>query len=168
MKSTREALQSVVARLAEAIDQLPTDPPEVPERVEVWPNDDTHLQGEFWEDKEGDRFRFSDGRWEMWSPRIRDWVPAGGSPDSSWAPYTRTTDPSLPRRFDSISDIPEDVERAVGKYLGKYPCELARSPLPGTGWFIRIIRPYARHQWGEYMDLDEYDLTDIEEVIGHE
>lgn len=100
MTSTRKALQSVVARLAEVIDQLPTDP-------------------------------------------------------------------SQPRRFASLADIPEDVGRAAGKYIG-YPCELARSPLSGTGWMIRVNHSTKRRQWIEHMDLYEDDLTDIEEVIGHE
>lgn len=72
-----------------------------------------------------------------------------------------------PRRFDSLADIPEDMDRAVGKYMG-YPCELARCPLSGTGWMMRVDHPYVRQQWVEYMGLDEDDLTNIEEVIDHE
>lgn len=72
-----------------------------------------------------------------------------------------------PRRFDSLADIPEDVERAVGKYVG-HPCELARSPLSGTGWMIRVDHLYTRQQWVEYRGLHEDRLTDLEEVIDHE
>lgn len=72
-----------------------------------------------------------------------------------------------PRTWASLADIPEDVERVVGKYL-TYPCELARSPLSGTGWMMRVDHPYVRQQWVEYMNLDEDDLTDIEEAIDHE
>lgn len=72
-----------------------------------------------------------------------------------------------PRRFDSLADIPENMERAAGKYQS-YPCELARSPLSGTGWMMRVDHPYVPQQWVEYMGLDEDNLTDIEEVIDHE
>lgn len=69
MTSTRESLQSVLARLAEVIDQLPADP-------------------------------------------------------------------SLPRTWDTLYDVPEDVERVTGDYAGTRS-EFARSPLSETGWFQR-------------------------------
>lgn len=242
MTSTREALQSVVARLAEVIDQLPAEPPTVPDRVEVWPENDEHLRNDCWKNPGGSIISYRDGKWRWWNSRNRTWhlkakpglwtplnripnpfEPHGfGSladqpevPDTieqwpdddtdlrgefwkcSWgsvisyrgdgwhwwdhvdhcwhpenhpgetSPLTRTTDPSQPRRFDSLADIPEDMDRAAGKYQS-YPCELARSPLSGTGWMMQVHRPYVLQQWAEYMGLDEDDLTDIEEVIDHE
>lgn len=70
-----------------------------------------------------------------------------------------------PRRFGSLADIPEDVDRASGKYL-RHPCELARSPLSGTGWMMRVDALGTRYQWAEYMGLQS--VTDIEEVIDHD
>lgn len=201
MTSTRETLQSVVARLAEVIDQLPADPPEVPEtvtewpendehlrgdcwkspwgsillhrdgkwrwwnswdrtwplqatpglwtpleriadptevpdRIEQWPREDEHLRGEVWEDADGDIYRFSDGQWEVWSPRMREWVGAIDWLNSNWAPFTRTTDPSAPRTWDTLYDVPEDVERVSGDY-GGHCRELTRSGLSESGWFQR-------------------------------
>lgn len=138
MTSTRETLQSVVARLAEVIDQLPADLPEdVPDIIHEWPKDDKHLRGEFWEDKDGDIYRFSDGqREEVWQPETRQWVDVLQRLDNDWAPFTRTTDPSLPRTWDTLDAVPEDVERVSGDY-GGHRRELTRSGLSESGWFQR-------------------------------
>lgn len=165
MTSTREALQSVVARLAEAIDQLPADPPEVPDRVEVWPDNDEHLRGDCWECSWGSIISYRDGGWHWWNRKDRTWHME--TTPGLWTPLDRVADPSQPRRFDSISDIPEDVDRVAGKYRG-YPWELARSPLSGTGWMMRVDSPGARYRWVEYRGLHEDRLTDLEEVIDHE
>lgn len=166
MKLTTEdqkALQGAMNVLMEILQQAP---PEVPDRVEVWPeNDDEHLRGEVWKSSRGYIISYRDDKWHWWNSRDRTWH-LEATP-GLWTPLNRIADPSQPRRFDSLADIPEDVDRVAGKYLG-YPCELARSPLSGTGWMMRVDHPYVRQQWVEYMDLGEDDLTDIEEVIDHD
>lgn len=132
----RKALQGAVRVLVEILQQAP---PEVPDTIEEWPEDDTHLRGEFWEDKERDIFRFSDGRWEIWKPRTRRWMRINRLDrlDNNWAPFTRTTDPSLPRTWDTLDAVDADVERVTGDYAG-VRCELARSPISKSGWFQRL------------------------------
>lgn len=163
--TTREVLETAAAYIKEAINQLPADQPEVPDRVEVWPEDDEHLRGDCWKSPWGSIISYRDGKWHWWNRKDHTWY-REATPGSR-TPLNRIADPSQPRRFDSLADIPEDMDRAVGKYLG-YPCELARSPLSGTGWMMRVDHPYVRQQWVEYMDLHEDDPTDIEEVIDHE
>lgn len=169
MTSTREALQSVVARLEDVIDQLPADPPEVPDRVEVWPEDDRHLRDDIWLADHPFFWIFEPTvlcpiRWVKRNKHAGEYIASNFKPYGG--PFYRTTDnPIEPRRFDSIADIPEDVERAVGKHVG-LPCELVRSPLSGTGWMMRVDAPYARQQWVEYMGLQT--VSDIEEVIDHD
>lgn len=158
----RKALRDAINVLAVILQQAS---PEVPERIEEWPEDESTLGNAIWEDREGDHWRYLNAMWQVWDPKWRKWG-EGHSPDY-YLPLTRTTDPSLPRTWNSLADIPEDVERAAGKYRG-YSWELARSPLSGTGWMMRIDLPYARQQWVEYMNLDEDELTDIEEAIDHE
>lgn len=149
MTSTRETLQSVVARLAEVIDQLPADPPEVPDTIEQWPEDDSHLRGEFWEDRDGDVWRWEPSKlvWQMWSHERREW--AGKTSSLAWMNYTltRTVDPSAPRTWDTLCDVPEDVERVSGDYAGTRR-KLARSPLSESGWFLRYDGPF-----GGWMEL---------------
>lgn len=134
MTSTREVLQSVVARLAEVIDQLPASP-EVPERVEEWPEDDTHLRGEFWKDRQGDVITYTGGGWMFWVEGKGQWALLPMKP-GYYLPFTRTTDPSLPRTWDTLDDVPEDVERVTGDYAGTCS-ELARGELSESGWFER-------------------------------
>lgn len=161
--TTREVLETAAAYIEEAIDQLPAGPPEVPDRVEVWPADDEHLRGDYWKSPWGSILLYRDGKWRWWNSWDRTW-PLQATP-GLWTPLERVADPTQPRRFDSIADIPEDVDRVAGKYLG-HPCELARSPLSGTGWMMRVNSPGVRYQWAEYMDL--HTVTDLEEVIDHE
>lgn len=51
-------------------------------------------------------------------------------------PYTRATDPSLPRTWGTLDAVPEDVARVIGDEVGTRR-ELARSPLSESGWFLR-------------------------------
>ena len=131
----RAALQGAIRVLTEILQQAS---PEVPERVEEWPENDEHLRGEFWEDTDGDIYRFSDEYWEVWQLGTRQWVEVLGLEhlDNDWAPFTRTTDPSLPRTWDTLDDVPEGVERVTGDYAGTRS-ELARSELSESGWFQR-------------------------------
>lgn len=129
----RAALQGAIRVLAVILQQAP---PEVPERVEEWPDNDTHLRGEFWEDKDGDIFRFSDGRWEGWQPATRQWMGVLGHLYNVWAPFTRTTDPSIPRTWDTLDAVDTDVECVTGDYAGVRR-ELARGELSESGWFQR-------------------------------
>lgn len=171
MTSTREALESVAALLAGVIDQLPADPPEVPERVEVWPEDDRHLRDDIWLADHPFFWIFEPTvlcpiRWVKRNKHAGEYIASNFKPYGG--PFYRTTDnPIEPPRFDSIADIPEDVDRAKGKYK-ESPCELARSPLSSTGWMIRIDHNYVLPRWVEYMSADKVTLTDIEEVIDHE
>lgn len=161
--TTREVLETAAAYIKEAINQLPADQPEVPDRVEVWPENDEHLRGDCWKSPWGSIISYRDDKWRWWNSRDRTWH-LEATP-GFWSPLERIADPSLPRRFDSLADIPENVERAVGKYVG-HPCELARSSPSGTGWMMRVDAPGVRYQWAEYMGLNT--VTDIEEVIDHE
>ena len=106
----RKALQDAVNVLFGMLQQ---SPPEVPERIEEWPEDDTHLWGEFWEDKNGDVITYTGGGWMFWSERWGQWLPLPIKP-GYYLPLTRTTDPSLPRTWDTLDDVPEDVERVTG------------------------------------------------------
>ena len=124
-----------VERMARAI--LQQSPPEVPERIEEWPEDDTHLQGELWLDWTGHYVWI----FEPTADNPRRWVLRcryGGAYVSQESrptrgPFTRATDPSLPRTWDTLDDVPEDVERATGDYAGTRR-KLARSSLCESGW----------------------------------
>lgn len=129
----KKALQGAVRVLVEILQQ---SPPEVPDTINQWPTDDKHLQGEFWEDTDGDIYRFSNGHWEVWQLATRRWWKVLECPDDQWAPFTRTTDPSAPRPWDSLDAVEADVERVTGDYEGTRR-ELARSPLSESGWFQR-------------------------------
>lgn len=132
----RKALQGAVRVLVEILQQ---SPPEVPERIEEWPEDDTHLRGEFWEDTDGYVWRWlpSEEMWQVWSHEYRAWT--GKVSSLAWmnCTFTRTTDPSLPRTWDTLEDVPEDVERATGDYA-RTRLELARGELSESGWFDRL------------------------------
>lgn len=128
----RAALQGAIRVLTEILQQSP----EVPDIIYEWPTADSHLRGEFWEDKDGDIYRFSDGHWGIWGPMTRQWMGFLEHLDNDWAPFTRTTDPSLPRTWDTLYDVPEDVERVTGDYGGIHR-ELAWSGLSESGWFQR-------------------------------
>lgn len=82
-------------------------------------------------------------------------------------PLTRTTDPSQLRRFDSLADVPEDVDRARGK-ISDAEYSLARSPLSESGWMVAVHFPQGRQRWVELVKSGSDIVSDIEEVIGHE
>ena len=157
----RKALQGAVRVLVEILQRVS---PEVPERVEEWPEDDTHLQGEFWEDADGDVWKWvpSESMWQVWSHEYNAW--AGGTSSLAWmsCTFTRTTDPSLPRTWDTLDDVPEDVERVTGDYVGMRR-ELARSPLSESGWFQRI-KDNAPRKWTELPETETNNVTNIKET----
>lgn len=156
----RAALQGAMKVLMEILQQAP---PEVPNMVHEWPKDDKHLRGEFWEDKDGDIYRFSDGQWEeVWQPETRQWVDVLQRLDNDWAPFTRTTDPSLPRTWDTLDDVPEDVERITGDYAGTR-LELARGELSESGWFDRLKDGPFRN-WVELSADRAKHVTNIRET----
>lgn len=159
--TTREVLETAAAYIKEAIDQLPADQPEVPDRVEVWPeNDDEHLRGEVWKSSRGYIISYRDGKWHWWNSRDRTWHLEARP--GLWTPLNRIADPSLPRRFDSITDIPEDVDRATGDYAGARR-ELARSGLCESGWFQRLKDKPFRN-WAELPTDQTKYVTDIRET----
>lgn len=160
MTSTRETLQSVVARLAEVIDQLPADPPEVPETVTEWPENDEHLRGEFWKDRQGDVITYTGDGWMFWLKRMGQWAPLPMKP-GYYLPLTRTTDPTIPRTWDTLDDVPADVERATGDYAG-VSRELARGELSGSGWFQRVL-DNAPRRWAELPAAETKNITNIQE-----
>lgn len=155
----KKALQGAINVLSEVLQQAP---PEVPERIEEWPEDDTHLRGDFWKDTDGDVYRFSDEWWEIWKPRTRYWIDSGQRLDNEWAPFTRTTDPSLPRTWDTLDAVDADVERVTGDYVGMRR-ELARSPLSESGWFQRI-QDNAPRRWTELPASETRNVTNIKET----
>lgn len=154
----RKALQGAISVLTEILNQSP----EVPDVVHEWPEGDEHLRGEFWEDQDRDCYRFSEGWWEMWSPRDRKWSGALRRLDNGWAPFARTTDPSLPRTWDTLDTVDADVERVTGDYVGMRR-ELARSPLSESGWFQRI-QDNAPRRWVELSASETYKVTNIKET----
>ena len=129
----RSALQGAVRVLTEILQQAP---PEVPDTIEEWPEDDTHLRGEFWKDRDGYVWGHGDGMWAAWLPHYRRWSEVSLIRPIR-PPFTRTTDPSLPRTWDTLDDVPEDVERVSGDY-GGHRRELTRSGLSESGWFQRL------------------------------
>lgn len=155
----RKTLQDAINVLSGMLQQAS---PEVPDIIEQWPEDDTHLRGEFWEDKDGDVYSFSDEHWEVWQPATRQWwkVLGPGRLDNHWAPFTRTTDPSLPRTWDTLDAVPEDVERVTGDYAGTRR-KLARSPLSESGWFMRQDGPFGG--WRELHADRTRRVTNIKE-----
>lgn len=155
----RKALQGAISVLAEILQQSPDETPDI---IKEWPTADSHLRGEFWEDKDGDIYRFSDGQWEeVWQPETRQWVDVLQRLDNDWAPFTRTTDPSLPRTWGTLDAVPEDVERVTGGYAGTRR-ELARSPLSESGWFQRTKDGPFRN-WAELSAGRIKNITNIQE-----
>lgn len=134
--TTREVLETAAAYIKEAIDQLPADLPEIPDIIEEWPEDDTHLRREFWEDMQGEFITYMGDRWMFWSEGRGQWLPLPISP-GYYLPLTRATDPSLPRTWDTLDAVDTDVDRVTGDYAG-IRRELARSPLCKSGWFQRL------------------------------
>lgn len=72
-------------------DREPT--PEVPERVEEWPEDDEHLRAYSWRDHDGDTWGWLNDEAE-WECRSSVDIRLGTSrrPDSGYGPWTRITD----------------------------------------------------------------------------
>lgn len=52
---------------------VPADSPEVPERIEEWPEDDAHLREQWWQDRKGAVWSSRDGQWGYHS-FTRGWV----------------------------------------------------------------------------------------------
>lgn len=98
---------------------VPADTPKVPERIEEWPNDDTHLRGDFWRCSWGSVISYRGDGWYWWDHRNHCWHPENHPGESS--SMTRTTDPSLlstwdtPEVPDRVEEWPED-DTALRKY----------------------------------------------------
>lgn len=69
------------------------DTPEVPERIEEWPEDDTALRPYKWRDREGDTWTWAKAQaeWECHDDR-NDYQTAGSRPSPRFAPFVRVTD----------------------------------------------------------------------------
>lgn len=158
--TTREVLETAAAYIKEAIDQLPADPPKVPEQIEEWPEDDTHLRGEFWKDRQGDVLTYTGDGWRFWAERLGQWCPLPIKP-GYYLPLTRTTDPSLPRTWDTLDAVDADVDRATGDYAG-IRRELARGELSESGWFRRVL-DNAPRRWAELPAGQAKYVTNIRE-----
>lgn len=52
---------------------VPADTPEVPDRIEEWPEDDAHLREQWWRDRKGSVWSSRDGQWGYLS-FTRGWV----------------------------------------------------------------------------------------------
>lgn len=157
----RSALQDAIRVLVEILQQSPDETPDI---INEWPEDDEHLRGDFWKNPNGNVWRWvpSESMWQVWSHKYREW--AGKTPSLAWmnCTFTRTTDPSLPRTWDTLDDVPEDVERATGDYAGTRR-ELARSPLSESGWFQRI-QDNAPRRWTELPETETNNVTNIKET----
>lgn len=131
----RKALQDVMNVLTEILQQSPDETPDI---IKQWPYEDEHLRGDFWKEPNGDVWGWvpSEEMWQMWSHERREWALMASSLAWMSCTFTRTTDPSLPRTWDTLDDVPEDVERVTGDYAGRRD-ELARSALSESGWFQR-------------------------------
>lgn len=72
---------------------VPDDTPEVPERIDEWPEDDTALRPYPWRDREGDTWTWAKAQaeWECHDDR-NDYLTAGRRPSPRFAPFTRVTD----------------------------------------------------------------------------
>ena len=67
--------------------------PEVPERIEEWPENDEHLRPYSWQDLEGDTWTWAKAQaeWECHDDR-NDYLTAGSRPSPRFAPFVRVTD----------------------------------------------------------------------------
>ena len=156
----KKALQDAIRVLVEILQQAS---PEVPDTIEEWPEDDTHLRGEFWEDAYGDVWRWvpSEEMWQVWLHEHRAW--ASKTSSLAWMNYTltRTTDPSLPRTWGTLDAVDPDVERVTGDYVGMRR-ELARSPLSESGWFQRV-KDNPPRRWTELPASETNNVKNIQE-----
>lgn len=89
-------LGSVAVIEAEPYWEIPTDvdsDSEVPERIEVWPENDEHLRAYSWRDHDGDTWGWLNDEAE-WECRSSVDIRLGTSrrPDSGYGPWTRITD----------------------------------------------------------------------------
>lgn len=134
----RKALQCAMNVLAEILQQAP---PEVPDTIEEWPEDDTHLRGDFWKCSWGSVISYRGDGWYWWDHRDHCWRPENHPGGGSI--LTRTTDPSIPRTWDTLNAVDTDVERATGDYAGMRR-EFARGELSESGWFLRAkVGPFS-------------------------
>ena len=69
------------------------DAPEVPERIEEWPEADEHLRKHKWRDMDGDTWTWAKAE-DKWECRSRADIRMGASrrPGSWFSPFTRVTD----------------------------------------------------------------------------
>lgn len=156
----RKALQDAMNVLAEILQQ---SPPEVPERIEKWPYEDEHLRRDFWKEPNGDVWTWvpSEEMWQVWSHEHREWGFRTSSLAWMSCTFTRTTDPSLPRTWDTLDDVDTDVERVTGDCAGTR-LELARGELSESGWFDRLKDGPFRN-WVELSADRSKHVTNIRE-----
>lgn len=71
----------------------PDDTPEVPERIEVWPEDDSALRKYKWVDRDADTWTWTEAqaKWECRNQRGECYM-ARSCPSSWFGPWTRATD----------------------------------------------------------------------------
>lgn len=131
----RAALQGAISVLAEILQQSPDETPDI---IKQWPYEDEHLRGDFWKEPNGDVWRWvpSEEVWQMWSHERREWALRASSLAWMSCTFTRIADPSLPRTWGTLDDVPEDVERVTGDYAGLRR-KFARGELSESGWFLR-------------------------------
>lgn len=72
---------------------VPADTPEVPERIEEWPEDDTALRKHKWRDRDGDIWSWAEAKakWKC-HDHMGVYRTADHWPSSLYAPFTRVTD----------------------------------------------------------------------------
>ncbi|MEX3600513.1 hypothetical protein [Kocuria carniphila] len=167
MSEAKETLKTVIDMLIPVVDQLPDESVAVPERVEQWPEDDTTLREYLWLDWTGNYFWIFEPTAN--SPRrwVKRWRYGGAYMDQesrpTGGPLTRTTDPSLPQSWETLADVPENIERVIGKFMG-HDCEIARSPLPASGWMMRVHVGWPHgSQWVEMLDHAVQEVTNVQE-----
>lgn len=151
-----KALQGAIRVLVEILQQ---SPPEVPDTIEEWPEDDTHLRGDFWKCSWGSVISYRGDGWYWWDHRDHYWHPENHPGERS--SMTRTTDPSLPRTWDTLDAVDTDVDRAIGDYAG-IRRELARGELSESGWFQRVL-DNAPRRWAELPAAETKNITNIQE-----
>ena len=104
---------------------VPTDAPEVPERIEEWPEDDTALRKYRWRDSDGDTWTWvkTEDKWECRSradTRLGSW----------FGPFTRVTEEPTPEVPDRIEEWPED-DTALRAYKWR--------DTDGDAWYWHLV-----------------------------